>query len=93
MKLFDPEDKRSLLLFKMELTFDDEKMEFYPSFQDLEDTILFIVTRIGQTLQVLFNCIYLLNLQVQCYTVCEHINNLGSDPSLASLLMGRTVVA
>uniref|UniRef100_A0A7M4FPW0 Dynein axonemal heavy chain 12 n=1 Tax=Crocodylus porosus TaxID=8502 RepID=A0A7M4FPW0_CROPO len=51
VKLFDPEDKRSLLLFKMELTFDDEKMEFYPSFGDLEDTILFTVTRIGQTLQ------------------------------------------
>uniref|UniRef100_A0A8C8RTS4 Dynein heavy chain linker domain-containing protein n=1 Tax=Pelusios castaneus TaxID=367368 RepID=A0A8C8RTS4_9SAUR len=51
VKLFDPEDKRWLPLFKMELTFDDEKMEFYPSFQDLEEAILFIVTRIGQTLQ------------------------------------------
>uniref|UniRef100_A0A8C4YH30 Dynein heavy chain 12, axonemal n=1 Tax=Gopherus evgoodei TaxID=1825980 RepID=A0A8C4YH30_9SAUR len=51
VKLFDPEDKRWLPLFKMELTFDDEKMEFYPSLQDLEEAILFIVTRIGQTLQ------------------------------------------
>nr|XP_025044359.1 dynein heavy chain 12, axonemal isoform X2 [Pelodiscus sinensis] len=51
VKLFDPEDRRWLPLFKMELTFDDEKMEFYPSFQDLEEAILFIVTRIGQTLQ------------------------------------------
>ncbi|XP_037760095.1 dynein axonemal heavy chain 12 isoform X2 [Chelonia mydas] len=51
VKLFDPEDKRWLPLFKMELTFDDEKMEFYPNFQDLEEAILFIVTRIGQTLQ------------------------------------------
>nr|XP_008166211.1 dynein axonemal heavy chain 12 isoform X1 [Chrysemys picta bellii] len=51
VKLFDPEDKKWLPLFKMELTFDDEKMEFYPSFQDLEEAILFIVTRIGQTLQ------------------------------------------
>lgn len=52
MKLFDLEDQRRLPLFKMELTFDDEKMDFYPSFQDLEDAILFIVLLISQTLQV-----------------------------------------
>uniref|UniRef100_A0A8B9Q220 Dynein axonemal heavy chain 12 n=1 Tax=Apteryx owenii TaxID=8824 RepID=A0A8B9Q220_APTOW len=51
VKLFDPEDRSCLPLFKMELTLDDEKMEFYPSFQDLEEAILFIVTQIGQTLQ------------------------------------------
>uniref|UniRef100_A0A8C3KWS1 Dynein axonemal heavy chain 12 n=1 Tax=Calidris pygmaea TaxID=425635 RepID=A0A8C3KWS1_9CHAR len=51
VKLFDPEDGNCLLLFKMELTLDENKMEFYPSFQDLEEAILFIVTRIGQTLQ------------------------------------------
>ncbi|NXG35216.1 DYH7 protein, partial [Dromaius novaehollandiae] len=54
VKLFDPEDRSCLPLFKMELTLDDEKMEFYPSFQDLEEAILFTVTRIGQTLQVCF---------------------------------------
>uniref|UniRef100_A0A8C6ZHR7 Dynein heavy chain linker domain-containing protein n=1 Tax=Nothoprocta perdicaria TaxID=30464 RepID=A0A8C6ZHR7_NOTPE len=51
VKLFDPEDRSCLPIFKMELTLDDEKIEFYPSFQDLEEAILFIVTRIGQTLQ------------------------------------------
>lgn len=38
----------------MELTLDEKKMEFYPSFQDLEEAILFVVNRIGQTLQVCF---------------------------------------
>ncbi|XP_010215324.1 PREDICTED: dynein heavy chain 12, axonemal [Tinamus guttatus] len=51
VKLFDPEDRSCLPIFKMELTLDDEKIEFYPSFQDLEEAVLFIVTRIGQTLQ------------------------------------------
>ncbi|KFQ54651.1 Dynein heavy chain 12, axonemal, partial [Pelecanus crispus] len=51
VKLFDPEDRNCLPLFKMELTLDEKKMEFYPSFQDLEEAILFIVNRIGQTLQ------------------------------------------
>ncbi|KAM6256904.1 dynein axonemal heavy chain 12 [Porphyrio hochstetteri] len=51
VKHFDPEDQKSLPLFKMELTLDEKKMEFYPSLQDLEEAILFIVNRIGQTLQ------------------------------------------
>ncbi|XP_033922411.1 dynein axonemal heavy chain 12 isoform X2 [Melopsittacus undulatus] len=51
VKLFDPEDRNGPPLFKMELTLDDQKMEFYPSLQDLEEGILFIANRIGQTLQ------------------------------------------
>ncbi|XP_043934432.1 dynein axonemal heavy chain 12 [Protopterus annectens] len=51
VKLFDPSDSRFLPIFKMELTFDDEKMEFYPSFKDLEDVVLFLVTRISQSMQ------------------------------------------
>uniref|UniRef100_A0A8C5SFB2 Dynein heavy chain 12, axonemal n=1 Tax=Laticauda laticaudata TaxID=8630 RepID=A0A8C5SFB2_LATLA len=51
VKLFDLEDQRWLPLFRMELTFDDEKMDFYPSFHDLEDTLLCIITLISQTLQ------------------------------------------
>uniref|UniRef100_A0A672VFG6 Dynein axonemal heavy chain 12 n=1 Tax=Strigops habroptila TaxID=2489341 RepID=A0A672VFG6_STRHB len=51
VKLFDPEDRNCPPLFKMELTLDDQKIEFYPSFLDLEEAILFIVNRIGQTLQ------------------------------------------
>ncbi|XP_058027873.1 dynein axonemal heavy chain 12 [Ahaetulla prasina] len=51
VKLFDLKDQRWLPLFRMELTFDDEKMDFYPSFHDLEETILCIITLISQTLQ------------------------------------------
>ncbi|NWI81646.1 DYH12 protein, partial [Dryoscopus gambensis] len=51
VKLFDPEDRSRLPLFKMDLTYDENKMEFYPSLQDLEETILFVVDCIGQTLQ------------------------------------------
>lgn len=53
MKLFDQEDQRGLPIFKMELTFDDDKMEFYPTFQDLEDVVLGLVERIAEALQVL----------------------------------------
>ncbi|XP_057273657.1 dynein axonemal heavy chain 12 isoform X1 [Pezoporus wallicus] len=51
VKLFDPEDRNGPPLFKMELTLDDQKIEFYPSLQDLEEGILFIANCIGQTLQ------------------------------------------
>lgn len=54
MKLFDPEDRSCLPLFKMELIIDEKHVEFYPSFQELEEAILFVVNRIGQTLQVCF---------------------------------------
>nr|XP_033781609.1 dynein heavy chain 12, axonemal isoform X2 [Geotrypetes seraphini] len=51
VKLFNPEDIENLPLFKMELTFDDEKMDFYPSFEDVEDVVLFVVNRIAASLQ------------------------------------------
>ncbi|NXO74986.1 DYH12 protein, partial [Sitta europaea] len=51
VKLFDPEDRSHLPLFKMDLTYDENRMEFYPSLQDLEEAILFVVDCIGQTLQ------------------------------------------
>ncbi|XP_076985037.1 dynein axonemal heavy chain 12 isoform X7 [Tamandua tetradactyla] len=51
VKLFDPEDQCGLPIFKMELTFDDEKMEFYPTFQDLEVVVLGLVERIAEALQ------------------------------------------
>ncbi|KAK2091660.1 Dynein heavy chain 12, axonemal [Saguinus oedipus] len=50
-KLFDPKDQQRLPIFKMELTFDDDKMEFYPTFQDLEDSVLSLVERIAEALQ------------------------------------------
>ncbi|XP_052285538.1 dynein axonemal heavy chain 12-like isoform X2 [Dreissena polymorpha] len=49
--LFDLEDKTRLPLLKMELTFDDEKMQFYPPSQDLEDTVLFVLKQICKTMQ------------------------------------------
>ncbi|NWU43105.1 DYH12 protein, partial [Hylia prasina] len=51
VKLFDSEDRSHLPLFKMDLTFDENRMEFYPSLQDLEEAILFVVDCIGHTLQ------------------------------------------
>ncbi|XP_059519194.1 dynein axonemal heavy chain 12 [Myotis daubentonii] len=51
VKLFDQEDERGLPIFKMELTIDDEKMEFYPTFQDLEDVVFGLVERIAEALQ------------------------------------------
>ena len=35
----------------MELTFDDEKMEFYPPSPDLEETVLFVVKQICKSMQ------------------------------------------
>ncbi|XP_074055006.1 dynein axonemal heavy chain 12 isoform X7 [Macrotis lagotis] len=49
--LFNPDDKRYLPIFKMELTFDDERMDFYPTFQDLQEVVGGVVDRIGETLQ------------------------------------------
>jgi dynein heavy chain len=51
VNLFDADDKTCLPLLKMELTFDDEKMQFYPPSQDLEDTVLFVVKQICKTMQ------------------------------------------
>ncbi|XP_069874841.1 dynein axonemal heavy chain 12 isoform X3 [Dipodomys merriami] len=51
VKLFDLRDKSGLPIFTMELTFDDDRIEFYPSFQDLEDVVLGMVERIAEALQ------------------------------------------
>ncbi|NWI51186.1 DYH12 protein, partial [Calyptomena viridis] len=51
VKLFDPEDIYRLPLFNMDLTLEENNIEFYPSFQDLEESILFVVDCIGETLQ------------------------------------------
>jgi antibiotic biosynthesis monooxygenase (ABM) superfamily enzyme len=62
VKLFDPKDQERLPIFKMELTFDDDKMEFYPTFQDLEDVVLSVVERISEALQVLISSIHHVSL-------------------------------
>ncbi|XP_039627270.1 dynein heavy chain 12, axonemal [Polypterus senegalus] len=51
VNLFEPLNLDEVPLFKMQLTFDDEKMEFYPSLQDLEETVLFVLRRITNTMQ------------------------------------------
>ncbi|KAJ7406929.1 dynein heavy chain 12, axonemal isoform X7 [Willisornis vidua] len=51
VKLFDPEDRSRLPLFKMDLTLEENNIEFYPSFQDLEESVLFVVDSVGETLQ------------------------------------------
>ncbi|NXP46066.1 DYH7 protein, partial [Heliornis fulica] len=73
VKPFDPEDRKSLPLFKMELTISEKKMELYPSIQDLEEAILFTVHRIGQTLQVCFS------LYLNMYLLMEGTTTLDSE--------------
>ncbi|XP_064606960.1 dynein axonemal heavy chain 12-like isoform X2 [Liolophura sinensis] len=51
VNLFDSENKEHLPILKMELTFDDEKMQFYPPYEDLEETIIHVMTAITKTLQ------------------------------------------
>ncbi|XP_078059400.1 dynein axonemal heavy chain 12 [Mustelus asterias] len=51
IKLFDEEEKYQMPLFKMELVFDEERMEFYPTFSDLEETVLFVITKIEDAMQ------------------------------------------
>lgn len=52
VSLFQPGRALQLPLFKMDLIFDDEKMEFYPTFEDLEVAVLDIMTEIASTMQV-----------------------------------------
>ena len=49
--LFDEGNMEKLPILKMELVFDDNKMQFYPSFDDLEELVLFVVDEITRTLQ------------------------------------------
>ncbi|KAJ8372020.1 hypothetical protein AAFF_G00295320 [Aldrovandia affinis] len=51
VSLFQPGRALQLPLFKMDLIFDDEKMEFYPTFEDLEVAVLDIMTQIASTMQ------------------------------------------
>ncbi|CAL8325422.1 unnamed protein product [Merluccius merluccius] len=51
VNLFDPVNTHKLPLFHMDLTFDDEKIDLYPSFEDLEDAVLGILNAITNTMQ------------------------------------------
>lgn len=52
VSVFDPVEYHRVPLFQMALTFDDEKIEIYPTLQDLEGAVLEILTTITTTLQV-----------------------------------------
>uniref|UniRef100_A0AAX7UY72 Dynein axonemal heavy chain 12 n=1 Tax=Astatotilapia calliptera TaxID=8154 RepID=A0AAX7UY72_ASTCA len=49
--VFDPSNHHRLPIFRMALTFDDEKMEIYPALQDLEAAVLDILSAITNTFQ------------------------------------------
>lgn len=51
VSLFDEGNKEKLPLLRMELTFDDRKMQFYPPYEELEELALFVVTLIRKTMQ------------------------------------------
>ncbi|KAM3869140.1 dynein axonemal heavy chain 12-like [Diretmus argenteus] len=51
VSLFDQSDPHRLPRFHMALTFDNEKMEIYPTFQDLESAVLEILNAITNTMQ------------------------------------------
>ncbi|XP_033102995.1 dynein heavy chain 12, axonemal-like isoform X1 [Anneissia japonica] len=51
VKLFEPDNTLQLPMFKMELTFDSDKMEFYPYYSDLEECVLFVVEQLTKTMQ------------------------------------------
>ncbi|ROL53285.1 Dynein heavy chain 7, axonemal [Anabarilius grahami] len=51
VSLFDPLNISKLPLFKMDLIFDDERMDFYPNFHDLEQAVLEIANLISNTMQ------------------------------------------
>ena len=51
VNLFDESNKELLPVLKMELIYDDDKMQFYPAYEDLEELVLFVVEQIVSTLQ------------------------------------------
>ncbi|XP_029291775.1 dynein heavy chain 12, axonemal [Cottoperca gobio] len=51
VNLFHPRNRHRFPIFRMALTFDDEKMEIYPTLQDLEAAVFEILNAITNTLQ------------------------------------------
>ncbi|XP_068600100.1 dynein axonemal heavy chain 12 [Brachionichthys hirsutus] len=51
VNLFDPSNRYCMPLFRMALTFDEEKMEMYPTLQDLEAAVFEMLNSITNTLQ------------------------------------------
>ncbi len=53
----------------MDLIFDDEKMDFYPNFRDLEEAVLEIANLISNTMQV--------GKYIDVQLCCESVNQIG----------------
>ena len=51
VNLFDESYKEHLPILKMELIFDDDTMQFYPTYGELEELILFVVEQLTGSLQ------------------------------------------
>ena len=51
VNLFDESNRGNLPILRMELIFDDDKMQFYPTYEDLEELILFVTEQITSSLQ------------------------------------------
>ena len=70
VELFDEGNHERLPLLKMELIYEDDKMQFYPPYEDLEETVLAVVDQITNTLQsVCAHSLYLaFNLLADCAT-------------------------
>lgn len=49
--MFKPENFLKVPIVKMELTFDDQKMQFYPSYDTIQDLLSSIVDKIKVSLQ------------------------------------------
>lgn len=81
--LFDETDKSYLPILKMELTFDDEKMQFYPLKEDLEETVLYVVQHICKAMQQLPNIQQWLSgasaINMMEITVADHILKKSVD--------------
>uniref|UniRef100_A0A0L8HIS0 Uncharacterized protein n=1 Tax=Octopus bimaculoides TaxID=37653 RepID=A0A0L8HIS0_OCTBM len=75
VSLFEEDNLKHLPLLKMELTFDDEKMQFYPPSGDLEESLIYVVETICNTLQKIPT--------VQCWLAESQSNNEYIDATVA----------
>ena len=64
VNLFDESYKDHLPILKMELIFDDDTMQFYPTYGELEELILFVVEQLTGSLQSMCNGYWLKNVQI-----------------------------
>ena len=75
VSLFDPNNHHRLPLFRMALTFDDEKMEIYPTLQDLEAAIFEILNSITNTMQVCVCVCVCVCVQHPLYMLSFHVES------------------